>query len=1000
MWLINTDNLCLVGIQGDPKEEYAILSHTWGGDEMTFSAYQALNNTGSSGIPFAPEYAVASTGITISEGYRKIKDAAQLAKSQGLKWLWVDTCCIDKTSSAELSESINSMYRWYQKAKVCYAYLSDVQSATSNDPSEAASSFRNSRWFTRGWTLQELIAPRSVEFYARDWSFINTKQADDSSFCHILAQITGVNESVLAGETLLSDISVANKMRWAASRETTRPEDMAYCLLGIFDVNMPLLYGEGMRAFVRLQEEILKESDDQSLFLWDFPSDGEHAADTLFGLLAPSPSVFLQPDLDHIRPLPPSESQESIPATATSQGLRTRMLLFPVHPEADEYYAMLDCIGFRSHEPAVAWSPCLMLRRLWGDQYARITSTQGSIVLFPHDSFDERNGTVENIYVKQNPFYALPEVTVRSRNRGGDRLIPGYLGFKVVAAYPPERWDPVLSIIRAKEPQSGHALLVLRFSSDERSLITTVDVSVGLRRVRRRWELCYEKHACVGDSLQQVYRDIAKGEIGSETTAHDSKRLSFVRVDTIETVRRGRRFIQLEVSGAVELDSKLALNTKAFLPETESFFSEIRKVTQSCCFEPQWSFDCFPAMLNVVRTKPADLREPLRSSKTMDELQNVVIDVHRPYASLIQAVRARREREIITLITKDRKLLESRTKEMDDFRPIHWAAAYGYLDILKTLTRLGASQTSRTRSGYMAIHLAIMNNNINLVGYLLEDEASMRRKTVPDFLHSLTTEREESVLHLLATPVSTGLANQRICKIIDLIRQDFGDNGNYSFPHINWLGESPLHRAAATSNAHAMEYLLDILGQRNFIDRPDNSDRSMMFHAACGGEVQIITRLLSLGSSLDLSDDRGRSPLHAAVMANKPEAVSTLLACGANPNSVTHIAGLTPLHFACLYGFSECLGMLLEWANMNQWTTGDIRMQPLHIAVANSHLDCVSDLLAAGCERDSRCNSYLELMAPGYGGLHEANLVLVGGFVTPAQLATKLGFEGMASIWD
>lgn len=181
---------------------------------------------------------------------------------------WIDSCCIDKTSSAELSEAINSMFKWYQKAQVCYAYLSDVASARQN-PSDRYSDFRLTKWFTRGWTLQELLAPSSVEFCDCNWVEIGTKL----SLQNEVSKVTGISIEHLQD---YSAASVAQKLSWASLRATTRREDEAYCLMGLFDVNMPTLYGEGDKAFLRLQLEILSQTDDESLFAWE--NDGPHSS--------------------------------------------------------------------------------------------------------------------------------------------------------------------------------------------------------------------------------------------------------------------------------------------------------------------------------------------------------------------------------------------------------------------------------------------------------------------------------------------------------------------------------------------------------------------------------------------------------------------------------------------------------------------------------------------------------------------------------------------------
>lgn len=217
---------------------YSILSHRWGDEEVL---YQDIV----SGDP----------GDGSSDGWKKILVCCQQSMSDGLSYTWVDTCCIDKSSSAELSEAINSMYAWYRRADICYAYLSDVQDRYQ---------FCNSRWFERGWTLQELLAPADVLFFDSSWTEIGFK----TSLTSMISQQTGIDEMALRDGSSFDTYSIAERMSWAANRQTTRVEDEAYCLMGIFNVNMPLIYGEGRKAFFRLQEELLRRSDDASIFAY------------------------------------------------------------------------------------------------------------------------------------------------------------------------------------------------------------------------------------------------------------------------------------------------------------------------------------------------------------------------------------------------------------------------------------------------------------------------------------------------------------------------------------------------------------------------------------------------------------------------------------------------------------------------------------------------------------------------------------------------------------
>jgi hypothetical protein len=197
---------------------------------------------------------------TSKPGYDKIRFCGEQARRDDLQYFWIDTCCIDKSSSNELQEAINSMFLWYRNVAKCYVYLSDVSRpalGADDKPSRPwESSFRKSRWFTRGWTLQELVSPALVEFFSKEGEQLGNKRSLER---HI-HEVTGIPVKALRGSPL-SDFSVPERMSWAETRDTTRKEDKVYSLLGIFDVHMPLIYGEGReKAFKRLREEIDRAS--------------------------------------------------------------------------------------------------------------------------------------------------------------------------------------------------------------------------------------------------------------------------------------------------------------------------------------------------------------------------------------------------------------------------------------------------------------------------------------------------------------------------------------------------------------------------------------------------------------------------------------------------------------------------------------------------------------------------------------------------------------------
>ncbi|KAK1749489.1 heterokaryon incompatibility protein-domain-containing protein [Echria macrotheca] len=340
---------------------YAILSHRWQEEEVTFTDYHAQ-------LRLHPADRM--------KGWAKIDMLVRQAKLDELGYCWIDTCCIDKTSSSELSEAINSMYAWYRDSAVCYIYMSDVDvSACTGEygaPSQerVLGQFGASQWFTRGWTLQELLAPKNLIFYDVNWVQLlrNAKSFEDGElygwpgFQNLRGPILDLRKkeqrAVLdkaTGIDTLFDLdgfspessaySVALKMSWASRRKTTRIEDMAYCLMGIFDINMPLLYGEGMKAFARLQEEIIKQTDDHTIFYWRDPN----ARPSCFrGLLARSPADFSE------------SSRAKMPRSLDTGYTRGHLEASHMQPEGDRTYGMTNK-GLRITLPMVVnnngWPP-------------------------------------------------------------------------------------------------------------------------------------------------------------------------------------------------------------------------------------------------------------------------------------------------------------------------------------------------------------------------------------------------------------------------------------------------------------------------------------------------------------------------------------------------------------------------------------------------------------------------------------------------------------------
>jgi hypothetical protein len=277
------------------------------------------------------------------------------------------------------------MFRWYQKASICYAYLFDVKDV---------SQLPGSRWFTRGWTLQELIAPVKVWFYNSDWNYLGSKRGLREE----IQQITNIETQVL--ETgVFTTVSIARRMSWAARRRTTRIEDQAYALMGIFDVNMPLLYGEGEKAFIRLQEEIMKTSDDQSIFAWGLPAEVKTMREYLNttsavttaqmrGPFARSPSEFTFSDRIHVL----EDPQSTVPPIVFNNGVRIELQV--KRPKQTQVqFAVIYCTMHGKYKHYLAF-PILAWGGKWVARCGELVAIAVSDLVTPNQSSPYRKPSV------------------------------------------------------------------------------------------------------------------------------------------------------------------------------------------------------------------------------------------------------------------------------------------------------------------------------------------------------------------------------------------------------------------------------------------------------------------------------------------------------------------------------------------------------------------------------------------------------------------------------
>ena len=456
MRLINTDTRLIEKFDDPsnvPNSGYAILSHTW-----TIKPDKELELED---IRTAGNEAAKAKLVEVNP---KTRETCRLAQMSALSYAWIDTICIDQNSSSDKSEAINAMYRYYQDAKICFTHLFDVDGhgitltdfnpnkPDTDDMKAVRKEFTNARWFKRGWTLQELLAPPQLWFYDKNWNRLGSRD----ELCDTIAKITRIEPGVLQDAQQMWACSIAKRMSWAAGRETRRQEDKAYSLLGIFGVNMPMIYGEGARAFIRLQEEIIKISDDQSLFTWSTSEDQNNSA-----LLARSPDAFKGCTNIIREPLRTDE----YPYSVNNRGISMQLNL--VCWSTDVYIAPINCIRQPTQQQSgTQYKKSLQLglflkREKENDKFIRIAFQGKDIYEFPlggsvnpndqMNTFTDDQGTL-SLHIKRDP--GPPNVSSQGaalHTINGFKIGPNSLkacrDMSAWESIPNSEWDPKQQVL-------------------------------------------------------------------------------------------------------------------------------------------------------------------------------------------------------------------------------------------------------------------------------------------------------------------------------------------------------------------------------------------------------------------------------------------------------------------------------------------------------------------------------------------------------------------------
>ncbi|KAI1819375.1 hypothetical protein F4861DRAFT_141011 [Xylaria intraflava] len=1083
MRLLSTDRLELVEGSEQSAPRYAILSHTWGREEVTFQDIQALGRR-----QWSRPVSQTASAIQAKKGFIKIQKAAALAAQHGYSYIWVDTCCIDKSDSAELSEAINSMFRWYQNASVCYAYMEDVKHGYHDSKGGLFHVLcRQSRWFTRGWTLQELIAPEDVMFYGGDWGYLGSK-AHDEDVRISLAEITGIDVRVLEGTIQPSEMSVAARMKWASHRETTRLEDMAYCLLGLFNVTMPFLYGEGTKAFLRLQEEILKHSNDHSIFTWKrLESD---SGESLSGLLAETPQLFAY--VENYRPMPPSVFQESTTWSMTNQGLRLSLFLVPVldkngHEIQDEYEAVLECAirrGDDAHQ-----SPAVRMRRLYGDQFARVNPQIVESVATP--SFDPSHGigSYRMIFVKQKPVYAVPDFMVSFSNISKPRDFN--LSCSIVQVWPEKYWDKETAILRTVLPSHSNRIIGLfRFSAPD--IFATVDFAVGLRRkAGGAWVVWYLWRPSMGEPLHQAVASVngylaVKGGTSQpsfempdwlERPWKDRKEDQQIQVLVDEVKVHGRLYNFIKASVVSELHgiskptpanfglvrSSMPIIVRPYQLESpadssaETWGSPLSEQSQSPILrirspytEDQWAplpsieppvpitkppvepptvdetttQDQGPARIEDLLsdiTTPNSLRfylnlgQPTPASEWQSKIRTAwahppaedlekleIQGISEAETKLLRACKDGRAQEVAELINHTN--LEcvtwlrdgpNSTTPFNGFRPIHWAAAGGHIETIRTLLDHGANFYARTIQGWSTVHLVALFGRFVAMKWLIEYATDNHAFSYED--ESLLSVRDDPLrdtpLHLAVSHVSLAAGDELLA--LTEILETFHSSRSWTVP--NHANETPLHRLAASGPIGSVmgKFMLD--AQQLILGRDvDELGRTVLWHAVCAGSAPEVEYLIRNDAATLLMRDKNRmTPLHAACCLGHAEVASALMKAGASPNATSAAPGLTAAHFAAAYNRPDCLEKLIaHGADVHKPTdSAALSFRPIHLAAANGYLSAFHILWGAGSSMEWRCSHYLSRSVSFEGGRGSYQFELVECDMSVMELFQKYWSE-------
>ncbi|KAL5088552.1 hypothetical protein Trisim1_006509 [Trichoderma cf. simile WF8] len=931
MRLINVKTLKLEEFLDYRAPPYAILSHTWGSDDEELSFRDVEDGN------------INKPGI----GSVKFRGCCRQAAEDGLDYAWIDTCCIDKTNLVELSEAINSMFRWYQRASICYAFLSDVPS--DDNFRQRGSKFQRSRWFQRGWTLQELLAPKMMRFYgAISPSDVNSRRAtvgthlvqewrllgNKGSMSTTIASITGIPRHYLLGIAALHTASIAQRMSWAAHRDTKRKEDLAYCLLGIFNITMPMIYGEGgEQAFFRLQEQIMKVTRDDSILAWGLGTDDSSTNDagntTAGRIVAKAPADFA-----HSGNIIQRDQTLKYTSSVDMSGGSIRAHL-PLHTTpTGKIIGFLSC-GPENNSQQVVGIPLIELSVGSSDEYARprgynsslypttVGATEPKSIRIKHDN-------QENVPVDLGGLFFHYE---------DDDFTD--INLKIIDVAPRSCWDEeralIMSTPTVRHGAVGQILIRLRHDTqDSKDFVVVLeykkessDTLVEYLVLICSRNLLLEELVLYLPSMMQKLngKRRARNELLSLTIALERVERQPIFVIRPELVLDG---VFTTIDATMELENKkLIRESLQLLEENEETERESRKLEDE--------MNSYDENLKEVKKEQETI---LAKLKELEDRQKLLMAKKSEYTGKRTEITTKQDEVKMKLggLSTQWETIQERWDTLGQDQKLRctlagttvlqWAAAKGLIEVVKQRLQNGADVNGSDRDGFTPLMTASMGGQFEVAALLIEHGAR------------IDAEAHEGTTALFAAAISGSV------ELVQLLLDEGADveGGSRSNNKI------PLFAAASTGHADVVRLLLDHGAQ---IEAKTEKDSTALRLASIRGQTDVVQLLLDSGADVEAnSQERQSTPLIAASWKGHTEIVRLLLDKGADIEAESK-EKKTPLMMASELGHTDIVRLLLDrGADMEAKNRSGVTA--LEAALNKGNKDVIQLLINRGAQVDAR----------------------------------------------